>query len=136
MNREIKFRAWDNKKMWKHAVPILGQAYNGETINVSEHENGVWNEFVNGILMQFTGLYDCEGKEIYEGDIVKILNESPLTKKEYWYPVYQIINEGWSFKIKWINGGKSIDSAEFHIQHWKDTVQIIGNIFENEQLLD
>ena len=71
MNREIKFRAWDkeNKKM---KYNITGIEYGNGAGNI----NGI---FIDGDiyeiekieLMQYTGLHDKNGKEIYEGDIVE-----------------------------------------------------------------
>jgi len=56
--REIKFRAWD-KKLKQLSIPV--QISNPPTPG---HERGL-------ILMQFTGLKDKNGKEIYEGDVVR-----------------------------------------------------------------
>lgn len=61
--REILFRAWDSreKRMWKYAVPM----FDGR-INVSDREDGAFNEFINGKLMQWTGLKDKNDKKIVD----------------------------------------------------------------------
>lgn len=66
----FKFRAWDGFKMWKYAVPIFGKAYNGGTINVTDEESRAFNKFINGVLLQCTGMRDMEGNLVYEGMIV------------------------------------------------------------------
>ena len=123
MNREIKFRAWhkDLKKMFK-----IGQI----TL-----EKGIWNfepndrDFIgmsipsqpSFVLMQYTGLHDKNGKEIYEGDIVKTFNDE-ICIVEYNH------NE---FGLKVIDKSKPygwVDFVEYKIE-------VIGNKFDNPDLL-
>jgi len=114
--REIKFRAWDkkNKKMDMFAH---NRAYFG-----SRAENP--KAFDDIILMQYTGLKDKNGKEIYEGDIVKYCEE--------------YIQED---LIKWSNGiieyggsGFKID-GKGELDFYGDDIEIIGNVYQNKDLL-
>lgn len=114
--REIKFRAWDktNKKMlypdeqnakeWRKSVILPDR---GGSLS-----NGVLWESDRYPLMQFTGLKDKNGKEIYEGDIVNEIGmnkklEVKFTPKEGWYPFSS--HDNW---------------------------EVIGNIYENPELLE
>lgn len=80
------------------------------------------------VLMQYTGLKDKNGKEIYEGDIVKLIADSCRGDK---------------FK-PFIAGYVSFRSGSFYITdnavsrfRWEDyIVEVIGNIYENPELLD
>ena len=114
--REIKFRAWD-KETERMFYPNGATIY--EIIKASEKcEDECWLLNTDHILMQYTGLKDKHGKEIYEGDILSWANNdsNPLCCRD--------------IVVKWDKGGFQIpyDNAEL----W----QVIGNIYENPDLLE
>lgn len=66
--REIKFRAWDKK----HNQMVLWEDIK-RTNTLGAFVNNNNRDISDGILMQYTGLKDIDGIEIYEGDIVQIV---------------------------------------------------------------
>lgn len=125
--REIKFRAWDkeNKKMMKVSSLSL------ENKEIAVRENGTYHFFrmKNLELMQYTGLKDKNGKEIYEGDIVLIEPGGIST----WHKTVIEFKEG-ALIASLINGedcfyifNPGFDSNDF---------EVIGNIYENKNLLE
>ena len=113
MTREIKFRAWDkiNNKMILDCG-IYNHFYFGENYQ----KNIAW--------MQFTGLKDKNRKEIYEGDIVRVGDEkSELIEEIKW-----VDSKNWNGKcagVGFVN----------HATVYETKVEIIGNIYENAELI-
>ena len=138
--REIKFRAWDNQ---------AGMTYNG-----SVAFNGAWTINFNGgvaHLMQYTGLKDKNGKEIYEGDVVRYKALGEFYKKNE-YSFGKVMFSGDSFGIEILSEGElqfdrwgdheddTIYYNEFYSYEGKefswDELEVIGNIYENPELLN
>lgn len=76
MNREIKFRIWDveNKEMLEVQELDFESTFYGGRIAVRPDKYNDYFDTEDMILMQYTGLHDKNGKEIYEGDIIRIKN--------------------------------------------------------------
>lgn len=117
MNREIKFRAWD-----KSCNKMRGE--NGIKDCFSLRSDGVYND--DYILMQFTGIIDKNEKEVYEGDIV--IHDSEKIVVSYGIQSVDAF-EGAGFNL-WSFYGEKLGG--FRLQ---SEIEIIGNIFENPELL-
>ncbi len=114
--REIKFRAWD-KRQKRMITPSLLCNLTGDM----EQEN----EYI--ILMEYTGLKDRNGKDIYEGDIVKYRDYEPINRE--FYTEYIAIVE-----YKWCMFGVQ-EREDFALIARLENIEVIGNIYENQELL-
>jgi uncharacterized phage protein (TIGR01671 family) len=138
MNRELKFRIWDkqNKKWIENSsslhcysnwtiCPFTGNLvdYVGDFSCNSFTSSAATDYYWQGttiikepryIIQQYTGLQDCDGKEIYEGDV--ILNDEDK----------EIVR--WGF-CGWLCGNESFADLDMR------RVKIIGNVFDNPELI-
>jgi len=117
--REIKFRAWSEKEKQFVDDFLIDRLGNGYKTNNFE----LWGDDMGIVISQYTGLKDKNRKEIYEGDIVKILG-------------YEAIGYVYYKKCGfWI---QEIKTAVDNDTTWSGTMgeKVIGNIYENPELLE
>lgn len=128
MNREIKFRIWADNKFYNKCLV-------GNTNNTNDEKwtypmvwlekQKEWVHCDNGIICQYTGLHDKNGKEIYEGDIVRIIvnnNIEKICKVEFKNGIFGVMFS------------KNKDLTAF--PHFCNTTfEVIGNIYDNPELL-
>jgi hypothetical protein len=110
-NRQIKFRAWlpvIKKMTYVHTLDELMNWGTRETDN----KTAIW--------LQYTGLLDKNGKEIYEGDIFKSIR-------------------GYKAVVEWVDDGRFLGfTTERSIVYvgQEPAVEIIGNIYENPEVVE
>ena len=129
--REIKFRAWVSDLGAKHLRRMVRVNTLSE-YQVCFHEQ-VMGEYCQRrgdvILMQYTGLKDKNGIEIYEGDIVNVtMNYADTTLPHMGEIVYD--EEFGAFATKNLSGKTLLHNHCLH------TLKIIGNIYQNKELLN
>ena len=146
MNRNIKFRAWDdiNKKWLMGYEEIGGFSLVGEAVACGEWDSVLARFVLRGdfdkseglIIQQFTGLRDKNEKEIYEGDIVKYVGDDDL---KYSLPAEVSIGEYYTHGKEFRHFGvrvKRIDmDLYFGLGGDYENYKIIGNILKNPELL-
>lgn len=120
MKREIKFRMWRDNKM--QGIHTMQSKRTGTDVPV-EPQNFAFSE--EEILMQYTGLKDKNGKEIYEGDIIKFADEHLKV-------IFNSCNA--PFDVEYI-GGDLEPLVPIGGEWIAEQIEIIGNIYETPELL-
>jgi len=121
--REIKFKAWYKAKkdfIRLEIDTILNLANGDKTVKLDTYNNQV-------VFLQYTGLKDKNGVEIYEGDVLRF--DSSL---EYHKTVFR---KG-AFQIDSISSGFTSDYHYYLGNVNLSIIEVIGNIYENPELLE
>ncbi|WAE46389.1 YopX family protein (plasmid) [Levilactobacillus brevis] len=131
-----KFRAWNGYR--KIMADYVSAIQNGETLGtpssvnvIVKGKNETWdikNDHVK--LLQYTGLKDANGKEIYKGDIVRM--QRPGFHEYDCYEVKYFIQDVCIFKIVKVTDGSTL----FESPSNGHDVEIIGNVHENPELVE
>ena len=119
--REIKFRAWDKYKN-KMFDECVGDRKDKKAVSLNSFFRVAESEGL--ILMQYTGLKDKEGKEIYEGDIL----QTPMRiRGKIKIETNVVVWECGAFYL-------GVDLEYLLSDYSEDMVEVIGNIYKNPEL--
>ena len=116
-NSRLKFRAWNTEKNEWLYLPETGDIeltqYIGNSFEFSYDKEAV-------VILQYTGLKDKNGKEIYEGDFIEVMGV-----------FYQIVWRGIGF---WFMDTHTKELFVFDPQVYH--LEVVGNIYESPELLE
>lgn len=127
--RTIKFRAWDKDRQYMSTDDYWLKGVMG-------NNNCTTSECRGLIIMQFTGLLDKNGKEIYEGDILSHFDKTYMVKWDERMAAFQSENPKDSVDADFFNWG-NVPSLETNGVFGKQgNCEVIGNIYQNPELLN
>lgn len=148
MARELKFRAWVTLEFFDKEgnplrrgsyQPVNNMHYNNEdsmifTVTRIDEPTGEYpytNNGMTGLLEQYTGVKDTNNKEVYEGDIIRmhVIVSAPDDK----IGVVKY-SQKYGYSIHFTSG--RIACQEYWAANDKRTIEVIGNIHENPELLE
>lgn len=129
---KLKFRAW-HRELGRMML-IKNMWFQDDKVEELELNDTVMNDFITAYpdeieLMQSTGFKDKNGKEIFEGDIVRQVRTQPITENETITGVVIMIEGAWLIMN---------DCEQLASYLWSETDEneIIGNVYENRELLE
>ena len=125
--REIKFKTFDKYGVMRH----WEFDKNGKDLVFS------MAMYEGDKLMQYTGLKDKNGKEIYEGDVLEYDGEKveceKCGNKQLYYSSHKLYEIKWNEELCEFDCENDENSMSSCI--WQTEMEIIGNIYENPELL-
>lgn len=125
-----KFRAWS--RLASRMYVVNGLYFDRGMVQYANNDNAIrLIKLENIILMQSTGLKDKNGKEIFEGDIVRMRN--PRDRRQI--GMFQVVRVANSPMLGLLD--KKLTTEIFNLyEHMRNYYEILGNIYENPELLE
>lgn len=125
MARVIRFRAWDGKKMYEPFDMYMVNPDDGWFLP-------------DTVLLQFTGLHDTNGKEIYEGDVLKLHNKEEDDGMGENFKYRKVKFEQGAFTLHFNFGEYDVTALGWALDWLTEagyTYEVSHNIYENPDLL-
>lgn len=129
----LKYRAWDS---WRKRMSVVDRIYiDTEGVRLYDDFGEYWRDFRDIKLMQSTGLTDKNGKEIFDGDIVRTTRFLGRADEIGGFYEYEKDYVG---VVKVLEGSWVIDTGIVAVRLWSeiDESEVLGNIYENPELLE
>lgn len=129
MNREVKFRAWDKEE---------NKMISGDNFAFEEYAplNDLFhNNFKKFDFMQYTGCKDANGKEIYEGDLIRLEGVDDREIGSTWEHIGKIVYKRGAFFVCYFDYYADGDE-ELICDAQVEFGTVIGNVYENKELLE
>ncbi len=130
----IKFRVWDKetKSMWNierwHVEDEYFDLIEPDKSVADHNAKRAWRKQSDVIIMQYTGLFDKNGKEIFEGDIVEIIYDyEPFTGV--------VVYDLGETDFKATNGNEDYGN-NFQYLTVGESIEVIGNVHQHPNLLE
>lgn len=129
----MKFRAYDSGSLCRMYQPDEVMVGDGNIWIIDEGAvAGEWivNNDLN--LMQSTGLFDKDGQEIFEGDVISTYTDNLIIKRDNLLGFYVEVDEKREYFAEIVD----IEYLDLFAKDFGVAVKVLGNIYENPELLE
>ena len=127
----LRFRAWDS---WRKRMSIVDRIYiDTKGVRLYDDFGEYWRDFSEIELMQSTGLFDKNGQEIFEGDILTDGHTPGILRNHQALGFYMVDEKE---KERFLSDTVDTEGFEEAKEFMGNSIEIIGNVYQNPELLE